>query len=198
MAVSPRAFVSFLVSLVCFLFAGAQLDARAEADRVNGRLRHVAEVVGRDTTSFWSDSAQGRVLAVLQDRVQQVVSFVGSCRSALSLVHKARFPLDEQPQGLGALMARFRNGEAAREFVRAQLVSGATNALAFVRRRHPYMCLTGIEEIPPRPDGEPTPMEAHYPAVEGVAVNLIGKLEHDTELQLDHVALQVPKTEPKD
>ena len=113
-------------------------------------------------------------------------------------MHKALFPLDEQPQGLAALMARFRNGEAARGFVRAQLVSGATYALAFVRRRHPYMCLTGIEEIPPRPDIDRTPMEAHYRAVEGVAVNLIGKLERDTELHLDHVALQVPKVEPAD
>ena len=56
----------------------------------------------------------------------------------------------------------------------------------------------GIEEIPPRSDGEPTPMEAHYRAVECVAVNLISMLERDTELQLDHVALQVPKLEPAD
>ena len=98
--------------------SGAQLDTRAEADRVNNRLRRVAEIVGRDTTSFWSDSARGRVLALLQDRVQQVVSFIGSCKSALSLVHKALFPLDEQPQGLGALLVRFRNGEAAQGFVR--------------------------------------------------------------------------------
>ena len=49
----------------CYLLlTGAQLDARAEADRVNGRLRRVAEIVGRDTTSFWSDSARGRVLAL--------------------------------------------------------------------------------------------------------------------------------------
>ena len=95
-------------------------------------------------------------------------------------------------------MARVQNGEAAWGFVHAQLVNGVMYALAFVRRHHPYMCLTGIEEIPSRPDGEPTPMEAHYRAVEGVAVNLIGKLERDTELHLDHVALQVPKAEPAD
>ena len=50
------------------------------------------------------------------------------------MVHKALFPLDEQPRGLGALLARFRNGEAAHGFVCAQLVSGAIYALAFVRR----------------------------------------------------------------
>ena len=86
------------------------MDAWAKADRVNRQLRHVAEVVGRDTTSFWSESARGRVLALLQDRVQQVVSFIGSCRSTLSLVHKALFPLDEQPRGLGALLVRLRKG----------------------------------------------------------------------------------------
>ena len=113
-------------------------------------------------------------------------------------MHKALFPLDEQPQGLGALLARFRNGEAAHGFVRAQLVSGAIYALAFVRRRHPYLCMTGMGEFPPQPDGAPTPMEHHYRAVEGAAIELIDKLEHDTELQLDHVTLQVPKAEPKD
>ena len=66
--------------------------------------------------------------------MQQVDSFIGSCKSALSLVHKALFPLDEQPRGLGAFLARFRNGEATQRFIRAQLVSGAIYALAFVRR----------------------------------------------------------------
>ena len=58
--------IPLVYGLICLLlFAGVQLDARAKADRVNGRLRHVAEVVGWDTTSFWSDCAWGRVLAVL-------------------------------------------------------------------------------------------------------------------------------------
>ena len=106
------------------------------------------------------------------------------------------FPLDLQPQGLGALMVRFRNGKAAQGFIRAQLVSGATYALAFVRRRHPYLVLRGIEEVPDREDGEPTPMDTHYHAVEDVAVRLIRKLERDTEIYSDSVALQVPKDEP--
>ena len=38
-------------------------------------------------------------------------------------------------------------------------------------------------------------MEAHYRVVESVAINLIGMLERDTELHLDHAALQVPKVE---
>ena len=158
----PRAPESF--DVVCFLgcfivplYAGVQQDPQAEASRVESRLRHIAEAVGRDTTSFWSDPSRGRVLAVLQDRIGQVTSFARACRSVLALVYKALFPLDPQPHGLGALMARFRNGKAAQSFIRTQLVSGATYALAFVHRRHPYIVLRGIEEVANREDGEPTP-----------------------------------------
>ena len=103
--------------------------------------------------------------------------------------------MDDQPRGLGALLARFRNGEAALGFVRTRLISGAIYALAFVRRRHPYLCFTGIGDVPPQPDGTPTSMEHHYRAVEDVAIDLVDKLEHDTELQLQHVTLQVSKAE---
>lgn len=187
-------------SINCILAcsSGVRQDAQAEASRVSNRLRHIAEFVGRDTTSFWSDPARGRVLALLQDRVSQVTSFAGACRSALALVYKSLFPMDPQPQGLSALMARFRNGEAAQEFIRSQLVSGAVYALAFVRRRHPYLVLTGIEDVPLREDGQPTPMDHHYRAVEDVAIRLIGKLEHDTEVSADYDMLRVPKGEPVD
>ena len=97
---------------------------------------------------------------MLQDRVQQVGSLVESCKSALSMVHKALFPLDRQLRGLSALLSRFRNGEAAQGFICSQLVSGAQYALALVRRRHPYLVLTGIERVPARLDGEPTSLEA--------------------------------------
>ena len=93
-------------------------------------------------------------------------------------------------------MARFRNGQAAQSFIRTQLVSGATYALAFVHRRHPYLILRGIEEVPNREDGEPTPMDAHYRAVEDVDVKLIRKLERDTEIYSDYVASRVPKAKP--
>ena len=76
-------------------------------------------------------------MATLQDRYQQVVAFIDSCKSALSLVHEALFPPNEQPQGLAALMAKFQRGEAIREFVREQLIRGAMYALAFVHIRHP-------------------------------------------------------------
>ena len=113
-------------------------------------------------------------------------------------MYKAMFPLDPQPHGLRALMARFRNGRAAQSFIRTQLVSGAMYALAFVHRRHPYLVLRGIEEVPNREDGKPTPMDTHYRAVEDVAVKLIRKLERDTEMYSDYVAPRVPKDEPVD
>ena len=111
------------------------------------------------------------------------------------MVHKALFPLDRQPRGLSALLSRFCNGEAAQGFIRPQLVSGAQYALALVRRRHPYLVLTGIERVPARPDGEPTSLEAHYQDVEDATVTLVDKLERDTDLQLEHVSLRAPKSE---
>ena len=55
-----------------------------------------------------------------------------SCRLALFRVHETLFPLNEQPQGLVALLKKFRKGKAIKKFVREQLISGANVALAFV------------------------------------------------------------------
>ena len=71
--------ISWHVPLFNFLLAGVRLDARAEADRADRRLRSIVEIVGRDTTSFWSDGARGRVLVLLQERVQQAITCIGSC-----------------------------------------------------------------------------------------------------------------------
>ena len=41
-------------------------------------------------------------------------------------------------------------------------------------------------------------MDTHYRVVEDVAIRLIRKLERDTEIYSDYVALQVSKDEPVD
>lgn len=105
---------------------------------MNGRLCPITDNLVRDTTLFWSDATRGRVLATLQDRVQQVVAFLEFCKSALSLVNKALFPLNKQPQSLAALMTKFRGGQAMEEFVREQLIGGATFALAIVHVHHSF------------------------------------------------------------
>src|SRR5664279_999739 len=102
--------------------ASVQPDSQ-ESTRVQNRLNALNGAP--DAPSFWLDRTKGFVLATLQDRVAQVRTFAESCRSALALVHSAMFPLNEQPQGFGALVRKFRNGEAIMGFVREQLVIGA-------------------------------------------------------------------------
>ena len=98
--------------------AGIRLDPGTEARHVRNRLNTLCDVASRVTPSFWSDRAKGYVLAMLQDRVNQVGEFVECCRSALALVHDALFPLNPAPQGLAALMQKFCRGEAIHDFVR--------------------------------------------------------------------------------
>src|SRR5664279_4243626 len=114
--------------------AGAQSDLQ-ELTRVENRLKSLSDAP--DAHPFWLNRTRGYLLATLQDRVAQVRNLAESCQSALALVHNAMFPLNEQPRGFGALIRKFRNGEAIKGFVREQLVAGARVSLAFVRVRHP-------------------------------------------------------------
>jgi hypothetical protein len=95
------------------------------------------------------------------------------------------FPLNEAPQGLAALMQKFRRGEAIKGFIREQLVAGATVALACVRVHHPHIDLEVIGRgLPPQPDGEKTPMIPHYDAASGPAANIIRLVESETDEML--------------
>ena len=68
----------------------------------------------------------------LLDRAWRTAIRLETYRLALFRVHEALFPLNEQPQGLVALLKKFRKGKAIKKFVREQLISGANVALAFV------------------------------------------------------------------
>ena len=128
---------------------------------------------------------------MLQDRVGQVEVFFESCRSSLALVHSALFPLDEAPQGLAALMQKFRRGKAIRGFVREQLVAGARVALAFVRVHHPHVNLEVVGRgLPPAPGGGRIPMEDHYEAATGPAANIIRLVEAETQAMLERLGGQ--------
>jgi hypothetical protein len=70
-----------------------------------------------ESANFWLDRTRAYSMAMLQDRVEQVQPFIESCRTALDLVHHALFPLNDQPQGLWALLARFRRGFEIKDFV---------------------------------------------------------------------------------
>ena len=125
------------------------------------------------------------MLVTLQDRVNQVGSFVESCRSTLELVFTALFSLNPAPQGLANLMKRFRQGEAIEGFVREQLVAGARFALALVHIHRPRINLKDISRGPPSGfDVEGTLLGPFYMAADGPAKNIVALLERETAATL--------------
>lgn len=100
-------------------------------------------------SNFCSDRRRGFILATLQARVQQVQSFVDSCREALSCVHKEMYPLDAQPGRLSTLLRLSRRAEDMKKCVRQQLIGGAKVALAFVRVRNPTLNFRDMHKLPP-------------------------------------------------
>jgi hypothetical protein len=63
-------------------------------------------------------------LTILQDRISQARALAETSRAALALVHKAMFPLNDQPGGLPSLLHHFENGEAIYRFIREHLRCG--------------------------------------------------------------------------
>jgi hypothetical protein len=76
------------------------------------------------------------------------------------------FPLNNQPEGLPALLDRFENGNAVYSFVREHLRRGAVVALAFARAHYPEIDLELLKTLPPSPSGRYN-MEHHYAACRG-------------------------------
>jgi hypothetical protein len=60
-------------------------------------------------------------LIILQDWISQAGALAETSRAALAIVHQAMFPLNDQPDGIPALLIRFENGEAIYRFVREHL-----------------------------------------------------------------------------
>ena len=165
--------------------AGAQLDPGAETRRVNLKLNSIADLASRGAPGFWSDRDRGHVLVTLQDRVDQVESFVESCLSCLERVFTTLFPLNPAPQGLADLMKRFRQGEAIDGFVREQLEAGARFAFALVLIHHPHLDLGDISRGPPAGfDWENTTLDPFYAAADGPAGNVVALLERETAATL--------------
>jgi hypothetical protein len=113
--------------------------------------------------SFWADRSKALKLTILQDRIAQAGVLAETSRSALALVREAMFPLNNQPEGLPALLDRFENGNAVFPFVREHLRCGAVVALSFVRARYPEVDLELLKMLPPFPSGR-VDMDHHYAA----------------------------------
>jgi hypothetical protein len=107
-------------------------------------------------------------LTLLQDRIAQAGVLAEMSRSALALVHEAMFPLNNQPEGLPALLDRFENGSAVYSFVREHLRCGAVVALSFVRAHYPEVDLELLKALPLSPSGR-VDMDHHYAACRDIA-----------------------------
>jgi hypothetical protein len=108
------------------------LDSAAEAQHVNAHLLATQTHANSIADNFWADRSKAMKLTLLQDRIAQARVLAETSRSALALVHEAMFPLNNQPEGLPALLDRFENGNVVYSFVREHLRCGAVVALAFV------------------------------------------------------------------
>jgi hypothetical protein len=137
------------------------LDSEAEARRVNAHLRAAQTHANSITDNFWADRSKAMKLTILQDRIAQAGVLAETSRTALALVHEAMFPLNNQPDGLPALLYCFENGDAVYRFVREHLRCGALVALSFVRAHYPDIDLELLKTLPPTTSGR-VDMDHHY------------------------------------
>jgi hypothetical protein len=73
------------------------------------------------------------------------------------------FSLNDQLNGLPALLKRFENREAIHHFVHQHLQCGALVALSFMRVHYPEVDMELVKKLPLTPSGR-TNMSAHYAA----------------------------------
>jgi hypothetical protein len=133
---------------------------------VNAHLTSTQTHANSVADNFWADRSKTVKLTLLQDRIAQAGVLAETSRSALALVHEVMFPLNDQPEGLPALLDRFENGHAVYSFVREHLRCGAVVALAFVRAHFHEVDLELLKTLPPSPSGR-IDMEHHYAACRG-------------------------------
>jgi hypothetical protein len=102
-------------------------------------------------------------LTILQDWIAQARVLAKMSRAALALVHEAIFPLNNQPEGLPALLDRFENDDAIYHFFCEHLCCGALVALSFMHAHYPKINLELLKTLPPTPSGR-VDMDHHYAA----------------------------------
>ena len=103
-------------------------------------------------------------------------------------MHRALFLHNEQPQGIPALLTRFHEGKAIKEFLHAHLVGGANVAFAYVRLHRPNLNLERVMGG--------LPEEEDYASTLAAAKQVIGQVQRQTECLVG--PLDAPKDEPVD
>jgi hypothetical protein len=99
------------------------------------------------------------------------------------------FPLNDQPDGLPALLQRFENGEAIHHFVHQHLRCGALVALSFVRVHCPEVDMELVKRLRPTPSGR-TDMTTHYAACHWAARCIVAQIIDESDRER---ALQPPQ-----
>jgi hypothetical protein len=101
------------------------------------------------------------------------------------------FPLNDQPNGLPALLEWFENGEAIYHFVRRHLHCDAQVALSFVRVHYPEVDMELVKTLPPTPSGC-TDMTPHYAAchraAKYIAAHIVDESDRERALRNPQVA----------
>jgi hypothetical protein len=149
---------------------------------VNAHLRAAQSHANSVADNFWSNQSKALKLTVLQDRISQAGELTETSQAALALVHQAMFPLNDQPDGLSALLGRFENGEAIYRFIHEHLRGGALVALSFVRARYPEVDMDLVKMLPPTPSGR-VEMDAHYSAWKQAADCIAGQIIVESDHQ---------------
>jgi hypothetical protein len=145
------------------ILADVCLDSKTKSRRVNAHLRAAQTHAKSIADNFWVDRSKAMKLTILQDRIAQAGVLAETSRAALAHVHEVMFPLNNQPDGLPAVLDRFENGDAVYRFVREHLHYGALVALSFVRAHYPDVDLELLKMLPPTPSGRVN-MDALYAA----------------------------------
>jgi hypothetical protein len=121
-------------------------------------------------------------LTILQDRISQAGALAETSCAALTLIHQAMFPLNDQPDGLPSLLNHFENGEAIYRFIREHLRCGTLVALSFVRAHYPEVDMNLVKMLPLTPSGR-VEMTAHYSTYKEtddfIATQIISESDHE-------------------
>jgi hypothetical protein len=182
---------SFVKCNLLLSSADVCLDSDAEARHVNAHLCAAQTHANSVADSFWTDRSKALKLTILQDRIAQAGVMAEMSRSALALVHDAMFPLNNQPEGLPALLERFENGTAVYSFVREHLRCGALVALSFVRVHYPEINLELLKTLPPTPSGR-VDMDPHYAACKATADCIARQIITESDRQRANQGIVVP------
>ena len=147
-----------------YALVGIEPHANTERQWLEGKIAAGSGSSNPQVSGFWSDRHRGFVFATLQARVDQVRSFVESCKGALSAAYKAMYPLNAQPNRLSQLLKIFRSPEEMKWRVRHQLVGGAKVPLAFVLVHNPNLNFRDLHKLPSTATDR-VEFDSHYAAV---------------------------------